>query len=135
MTNSAEHNEDLLSIPSPDLFEPDDLIWDRSSLISAAADMIQGQVGELIGGNLVMERIWLEKMNPTVVKNAHLEEGTLDWVVYLRSPALRVTKAISLSYPVNAGKVAKATYFRTSSGQVIPLTREHLLNFVQFGVR
>jgi len=130
-----EHDEDLRSLPNPDLFEPDDLVWDSSSLIQAAATQIDDQLNRLIGGDLVTERIWLERMLSVQIKEGHMEEGTLDWVVYLRSPGLRVTKAVTLTYPVEKGIIVDAKYFRDNAGKVIPLTREHILNFVQFGIK
>jgi len=129
-----DHDEDLKSIPNQELFDPDDLVWDRSSLIDAAASQVMNQIGALTGGELVTERIWLERMNTVNVKHGYLEEGTLDWVIYLRSPGLRVTKAITTTYQVYQGKLDDAKYFRTPSGKVVPLTREHLMNYIQFGI-
>lgn len=135
MSGLEAHDEDLRALPNPDLFEPDDLVWDASSLITAAATQISDQLNNLVSGELVTERIWLERMYPVQVKEGHLEEGTLDWVVYLRSPGLRVTKAVTLTYPVENGKISDARYFKDIAGRVIPLTREHLLNYVHFGIK
>lgn len=124
-----------LDLAADEVFVPEDLEWDRTTLIDHAATMLWDQLGTVLGGSAVVDRVWLERMVAQKVTARHMEEGYLDWALLVGLPGNNVMKSVSLTYPVRNGKLEAAKYFRISTGGVIPLTKETLLNYITIGKR
>lgn len=130
----ADKNEDF-DLHSDNLFNPDDLSWDKSTLIDTAATVLWNQMGTVLSGMALIDRVWLERMVAQKVANRHMEEGYLDWTLHIGLPGNKVTKSVTVTYPVRNGQLIEAQYFRIPSGSLIPLTKEGLLNYITVGRR
>ena len=115
-------------------FNPEMLTWDRSQLIEDVADVINDQMYKLMTEDLRIERLWLEKIGANVVSEGKVIEGEVNCVIYVFSELYKQTRVICLTYPVHEGKILEAVYFRDSSGNIIPLNKTSLLNFVRLGI-
>jgi hypothetical protein len=127
-------SEGILKGTTENLFGIEAMVVDKEALIEQGVEFIREQLDSVLGHEVVIEKINLEKISTTLAENGYVVDGELVWNLSLFSPAFRIARLITVSNPIRNGKLEKVLFMTNSQGVAMPFTREAVKNFITMNI-